>query len=306
MLRLKAHVCQGARGPREPSVKQTVRVASGVAATLVLAAVGAPAAPAQERGTLERPLFMAERFQSGRSVHPVFEGWTPNPDGTFSLYFGYMNRNWAEHVDAPVGPRNFFSPGPRDRGQPTHFVPRRAKNAFRVTVPADFGTRTLVWTLALRGETNQVPGSLRPEYQVDVDRNRETGNTPPSIAPLDNRTAAVGTPLHLAAEVTDDGLPRIRERRPRRVRRGPGPPLKAPELRGLAVYWRKYRGPGAVGFAPPASGVADGRATTTATFDAPGDYILQVVADDGSGDGGAGTYHCCWTTAELAVTVTAP
>ena len=72
MLRLKARVCQGERGPREPSVKQTVRVASGVLAGLVLAAVGAPTVPAQERGTLDRPLFMAERFQSGRSVHPVF------------------------------------------------------------------------------------------------------------------------------------------------------------------------------------------------------------------------------------------
>ncbi len=306
MLRLKARVCQGARGPREPSVKQTVRVASGVLAALVLAAGGAATTLAQERGTLDQPLFMAERFQSGRGVHPVFEGWTPNPDGTFNLYFGYMNRNWAEHVEAPVGLQNFFSPGPRDRGQPTHFVPRRAKNVFRVIVPPDFGAQTLVWTLALRGETNQVPGSLRPEYQVEAARNRETDNTPPSIAALADRTAAVGTPLHVAVQVTDDGLPRVRQRRPRRVQRGPGPPLKAPELRGLAVYWRKYRGPGGVTFTPPAMHVAEGSATTTASFDAPGDYILQVVADDGSGSGGAGTYHCCWTTAELAVTVTAP
>ena len=72
-------------------MKQTVRVASGVAATLVPAAVGAPTAPAQERGTLDRPLFMGERFQSGRSVHPVFEGWTPNPDPT--VWVGMGNRS---------------------------------------------------------------------------------------------------------------------------------------------------------------------------------------------------------------------
>ena len=72
------------------------------------------------------------------------------------------------------------------------------------------------------------------------------------------------------------------------------------------MYWRKYRGPGAVTFAPPAANVAGGGATTTVGFDAPGDYVLQVVADDGSGNGGVGTYHCCWTTAELAVTVRAP
>ena len=306
MLRPIVGACHGARGPREPSVKQTVRVASGVLAGLVLAAGSPDALWAQERGTLDRPLFMAQRFQSGRGVHPVFEGWAPNPDGTFSLYFGYMNRNWAEHVEAPIGPQNFFSPGPRDRGQPTHFVPRRAKNVFRVSVPPDFGAQTLVWTLALRGETNQVPGSLRPEYQVDVAHNRETGNTPPSMAALADRAATLGAPLRLTVEVTDDGLPRIRQRRPRRVQRGPGPPLKAPELRGLAVYWRKFRGPGGVTFRPPAMHVAEGRATTTASFDAPGDYMLQVVADDGSGNGGVGTYHCCWTTAELAVTVTAP
>ena len=300
--------------PGSASVKEAVRVALGFLALLILA-TGVPPnvleEPAmaqeqqdQQRGTVDRPLFMAERFAAGRSVHPVFEGWELNPDGTYSLYFGYMNRNWEEEVDVPIGPENYFSPGPEDRGQPTHFVRRRAKNAFRVIVPADFGEQTIAWTLAIRGEVNQVPGSIRGEYQIDVSRDRETGNAPPVITAIPDQAVQLGAPLSLVVEVGDDGLPEIRERR--RRQRGPGPPLKEPELRGLAVYWRKYLGPGHVTFAPANQNVVDGKATTRVNFGLAGDYVLQVVADDGSGHGGTGLYHCCWSTSEVRVTVGAP
>ena len=55
----------------------------------------------------------------------------------------------------------------------------------------------------------------------------------------------------------------------------------------------------------PATGDApfNGKATTTATFGAPGDYVLHVTANDYSGNGGGGEV-CCWTTAMLKVTVT--
>ena len=36
---------------------------------------------------------------SGQTVTPVFEGWYRNPDGTFSISFGYFNRNAEEVVD---------------------------------------------------------------------------------------------------------------------------------------------------------------------------------------------------------------
>lgn len=301
-------------GPRCASVKEAVRVALGFMALAILV-TGVPPnlleepafAQDQQRGTLDRPLFMAERFNVGQSIHPVFEGWEPNPNGTFSLYFGYMNRNWKEEVDVPIGPENSFSPGPQDRGQPTHFVPRRAKNAFRVIVPEDFGEQTLVWTLAFRGETNQVPGSIRNEYQIDVLLDRETGNTPPEITAIPHQTVELGTPLSLTVEVNDDGLPKIRERRraPRRVQRGPRAPLTEPELRGLALYWRKYRGPGDVTFAPAAKNIVDGKATTTVNFASVGDYVLQLLADDGTGHGGIGMDHCCWSTSEVEVTVRA-
>ena len=74
-------------------------------------------------------------YNKGQSVSPAFEGWTRNEDGSFSLLFGYMNRNWVEELDVPVGPENYISPGAPDQGQPTHFLPRRNRFVFRVPVP---------------------------------------------------------------------------------------------------------------------------------------------------------------------------
>jgi hypothetical protein len=43
-------------------------------------------------------------------------------------------------------------------------------------------------------------------------------------------------------------------------------------------------------------------ATATATFAAAGEYILRLQANDSTGDGGSG-FQCCWTNADVAVTV---
>ena len=59
---------------------------------------------------------------SGQSVTPSFEGWFENSDGTYTLSWGYFNRNYEETPDIPVGPGNVFSPGNSDVGQPTHFL----------------------------------------------------------------------------------------------------------------------------------------------------------------------------------------
>ena len=77
---------------------------------------------------------------AGQNVTAVYEGWYKNPDGTFSLLFGYFNRNLNEELDIPVGADNRLEPGKPDQGQPTHFPPRRQWGVFTVTVPADFGT----------------------------------------------------------------------------------------------------------------------------------------------------------------------
>ena len=102
------------------------------------------------------------RYHSGQNVHPVFEGWEQNPDGTFNLVFGYLNRNYEEEPYVPVGASNSFSPGGADRGQPTHFFPRRQNLVFTVQVPADFGDGDLVWTVTHNGRTDAAYGSLWP------------------------------------------------------------------------------------------------------------------------------------------------
>jgi hypothetical protein len=90
-----------------------------------------------------------------------------------------------------------------------------------------------------------------------------------------------------------------------------GKPLDTPPV---TLTWSKFRGPGAVKFAnnKPAvekaegkwkpTPVFSGKATTTATFSEPGEYVLHVVANDWSGDGGGG-FQCCWTNAQVKVSV---
>ena len=67
----------------------------------------------------------AQTYRTGQPVEPAFEGWRPNDEGGFNMMFGYMNENWDETPDVPVGEHNHFEPGDPDRGQPAHFLPRR-------------------------------------------------------------------------------------------------------------------------------------------------------------------------------------
>src|SRR5262245_62166323 len=67
---------------------------------------------------LASPLGAQTRYAKGQDVVPVFEGWERNPDGSFNMVFGYMNRNYEEELDLPIGPDNMIEPGPVDQGQP--------------------------------------------------------------------------------------------------------------------------------------------------------------------------------------------
>src|SRR5216683_3306446 len=97
---------------------------------------------------------------AGQSVTAAFEGWFKNPDGSFSILFGYFNRNLKEELDIPIGPNNRIEPGGPDQGQPTHFLPRRQWGVFTTAVPKDFGTNKLTWTLIAHGQTTAIPASL--------------------------------------------------------------------------------------------------------------------------------------------------
>ena len=273
-----------------------------VLSAAVAAAGSGVFAQAPGRGSSPQPILTDLRRDSGQTIAPVFEGWEPNPDGTIGLYFGYMNRNWKEELDIPIGPNNFFSPGPLDRGQPTHFMPRRHKQIFSVAVPKSFPVdQTLVWTLTIRGHTERVPGSLKPEQQIDVSRETASGNERPTIDVGPDLRVGVGQSLTLTVNVTDDGIPRPRP---------PLPGAREPPsvFAGPNVRWSKYRGPGAVAFAQVAVPIVGGKATTTATFAEPGVYLVQALADDGSvlgqsqGQNVPG-FSCCWTTGHIKVTV---
>src|SRR5712692_8885477 len=274
-----------------------------LAAALVLAA---PARPSAQLGQQIGQI----RHKSGQNVVPVFEGWERNADGTFNLVFGYMNRNYAEEPEIPLGPDNNFSPGPADQWQPTHFYPRRQQFMFKVKVPADFGTKELVWTLTRNGRTEKAYGTLLMEEQltaVVISENRgglgndsvtAKPNQPPtiSIEGAATRTASAGETVTLTASASDDGIPTpppARGRGSANVAVVDGVPLLTtrerptsqavvkPSRLGLAVTWTHYRGPGKLTFDPMTMVVKDGKATTHVAFTQPGTYVIRAYADDG-------------------------
>lgn len=163
-------------------------------------------------------------YSKGQPISAAYEGWELDPDGSKYFIFGYENKNWEEEMDIPVGAENGFSPGAADRGQPTHFFPRRSRYVFRVPVPSQFkDSDELVWTLVTHGRTSKAYASLRPDLILDaVAKGNDTGssgmssspetraNKPPVLAVEGSkkRTVKVGQPLVLVATVTDDGVPK--------------------------------------------------------------------------------------------------
>ena len=206
---------------------------AGLAALMLLA--GASGAAAQDV-RVDAPI----PHVRGQSVSPSFEGWYRNPDGTRSLMFGYFNRNYDERLDIPVGPGNRFEPGPADRGQPTHFLPRRQTGVFAVVVPADFEGR-LTWSLTAYGETIAIPGHVRPEWEIDALQEVTSGNTPPVVrfgspdgepgqgqyGVRSSARAVVSEPAPIAVWATDDAV---------RKARSAGRPTR------FGLVWSKYRG----------------------------------------------------------------
>lgn len=250
-------------------------------------------------------------YGAGQNVAPVYEGWERNPDGSFNMVFGYMNRNYDERPEIPVGPNNSFSPEPADRGQPTHFYPRRQQFMFKVRVPATFGKQQLVWTLTRAGKTEKAVGKLDLEWeisQVVISQNRRglandqvtaPPNNPPTIS-VDGPAklaAVVGKPLALSVAAKDDGVPAPPKPNPARGAgaRGATPPplvtirqsspvqqqIVQPSREGLAVTWTQWRGPGRLSFEPARMVVKDGKASTNVTFSEPGTYVVRAFADDG-------------------------
>jgi hypothetical protein len=280
--------------------------------------VGPIARAQQGRGQTPAPYPLSNPIRErGSSVTGAFEGWYYDKDGAQNLLVGYFNRNTRQELDIPIGPNNRIEPGDPDRGQPTHFLASRQWGVFSIKLPKDFGTKELTWTLTANGQTNTITLHTKPDWILAPFEDPANKNTPPTIrfapgAPTTfsgppsgiaaRYSAAVGTPLPLTVWATDEG-PKINVPEPGQRGRGRGASAPAPPA--LTVAWSVFRGPGAVTFdaAKPAIDRANaGKATTTATFAAPGEYVLRVQANDTTGDGGGG-FQCCWTNAHVAVTV---
>ncbi len=232
------------------------------------------------------------QYARGQDVAPVFEGWERNPDGTFSMVFGYLNRNYEEQVDIPVGPGNNIDAGPGksgDLGQPTHFYPRRQRFLFRVVVPANWDKQQkVIWTLTSHGRTNQAKGWLQPVWELSPDvivENMGGGvidpnNQPPALTVGDASTVTLPDAATLTASATDDGLPKPYLRTPSNPDRDSQP--RRPQ--GVQIKWIQYRGPGKVTFDPAASAVVYGqpvKLTSKVSFSEPGIYVLRAIANDG-------------------------
>lgn len=251
------------------------------------------------------------KYTHGQNIAAAFEGWEENLDGSYTMVFGYLNRNYEEQLHVPIGPDNNIQPGGPDRGQPTWFYPRRNRFHFRVPVSKDFATKEkeLVWTLTVRGKTERAYATLKPDYALEPNflmRNFSGGNpegTDNHKAPTvrvegdTTRTVRVGEPLSMSAVASDDGLPKPS----RAARTGP---LGRNAAFGLRVSWFVYRGradkvtfdpeqikiyhdyrpvgnsPWTPGWLPPPL-PPDGKFPVRVTFAQPGTFVVRVLAHDG-------------------------
>ena len=252
----------------------------------------------------------AVEFWSGQDVVPTFDGWKRNDDGTFTLVFGYFNKNYREELVIPPGPNNNLSPGNADQGQPTLFVPRREKWIFQVKVPADFGDKELVWTLTSHGRTEKATGKLIRQLYITDRMIISKGNLSPGLDDPNQRPAitispvadaSVSRPLDLTALVADDGLPKPRVQKvvEGAQTNGVDRPIN------LTVKWIPYRGPAGVSFdakgqtvlsSDPTSSFQSGlpftrksiqmlaknggAVTAQVHFTEPGTYVMVATADD--------------------------
>jgi hypothetical protein len=258
------------------------------------------------RGQTQAVLPLEPGARSGQSVTPAFEGWYPNPDGSFDLLLGYYNRNDTQVVDIPIGPNNRIEPGGPDQGQPTHFLAHRQHGVFTITVPKDVGNKKLTWTIVANGQAMSVPIGIIKDYKVEPLEDAAMGNTPPVVRFQPGGPTHTGPPRGITTSLSatlPEPLPLTVWATDKPAKRK-GPPPPGPHAPDLAIVWSMFRGPGAVTFADtkPDIDKADGKATTTATFSAPGEYVLRLQANDSSGDGGSG-FQCCWTNALIKITV---
>jgi hypothetical protein len=195
------------------------------------------------------------QYLSGQSIQPYFEGWEQNDDGSFNMVFGYLNRNYREEFNIPIGPNNAIEPSSLPQTQPEYFYPRRHRYLFRVRVPKDWGKKDVIWTITANGKTEKAFGYIVPEQAVDEDvivHNRGGSPGPAPKIELEGdarRMAPVGQPISLTVKVTPvaaapgarGAAPSSPTSPPPGARRGPGFPADGDDAansgrgRGLSI-----------------------------------------------------------------------
>jgi hypothetical protein len=287
--------------------------------------------PIRERGSSVTPAFEGWYFDKDGSQRVLVGYFNRNTKQEFDIPAGPDNR--IEPGGPDLGQPTHFAPG-RHWGVFTIKLPRDfgdqkltwtiVANGFTNSIPLHTKADYIVEPFEDAANKN-----TPPVIKFKADGEAFTG-PPTGIA--EKYIATAGTPLPLTVWVADEG-PRLNVPEPGRGRgRGRGtdagrsgaadadqPPARggAPGRGGrgalgeftppppLALTWSMFRGPGPVKFAEPKPAInkeENGKATTTATFSTPGEYILRLQGNDSTGEGGGG-FQCCWTNVHVAVSV---
>ena len=260
------------------------------------------------------------------TLAPFAEGWYENPDGTYSLSFGYVNTN-LDTLYIPVGENNSLDQAQFDGVQAAIFFPGRHRGVFSVTLSAEMKDTDVWWTLVLPWDRTTVPGRVGSEaYQLDwmprahgsvtpsvtFDGQSGVGRGPPGILAERTQTVAVGSPLTLSVNATDTSERDLEDSRNTTV------PLR--------VVWSQLQGPGPVTYTRPESNplpeaAAGGRGRTPqpqtmrlpegsgtssviVTFPVAGEYLMLAQVDNFDANDSGSQDQCCWTNAYVRVNVT--
>lgn len=271
----------------------------------------------------------------GRQVVPFFEGWYDNGDGTFTLSFGYLNRNLNDPIDIPVGERNYIEPAKYDGVQPTHFIGSHQRGFFAVRIPAAESGQDVWWHIVDEDGTDyKVPGrvtaaayeldwnprphgSVSPLVWFDNERNAVQG--PEGIKAPRPLTGRVGQPVTIAVSTRDES---VRDPSDRRF----AEPLPARVVfyhfsgpTGAEVTFERHSSTPAPP-EPPAGGRGGGRggraadnevmlegvagtARVNAVFSAPGEYVILAQSDNWRAPDSGAQDQCCWTNAYQTVVI---
>ena len=135
-------------------------------------------------------------------LSPTFNGWTENPDGTSTMYFGYINRR-AFPVEVALGNDNAVRPGSGDAGQPTYFLPGQHHKVFSIVVKGNKTPQNYIWTLAKDGVTQTAVAKLVSIYGIGGTEEEEQEAETPEIsgAPAE-LSVKLPASLTLSANVT--------------------------------------------------------------------------------------------------------